>query len=185
MNFKQSGFNSLTSRRPYYLLKLLKNNPNVIYSDIDTIWMADPRPFFKGNLDFWAQIDGIIDGSPYFEGYIPFICTGFLALRATRNTLKMLREWHRVTKMDPSNVQDQDVLQRIAFELSSDFGALPMKYFPSGNIYFESMSKVERDEVVVLHNNYIVGKDRKIQRFKSFDLWAQDFEKGKIEQGLE
>ena len=179
MNFKQPGFNSLTSRRPYYLLKLLKNHTNIIYSDIDTVWMKDPRPYFKGHLDFWAQIDGVIDGIPYFEGYIPFICTGFLALRSTKKSVKMLRQWLRVIKTDPLKHQDQEVIQKIAFELSVDFGVLPMKYFPNGNIYFKSMSRQERNEVALVHNNYIVGKERKIKRFKDFHLWAEEYINGK------
>ena len=76
MEYNNPGFNLLTSRRSTYLLKLLKKYPKVIYTDIDTIWKQDPRPYFKGDYDFWAQIDGVIEGQPYFIGVIPFLCTG-------------------------------------------------------------------------------------------------------------
>ena len=89
MNYRSLGFNLLTSRRPFYLLSLIKAYQKIIYSDIDTVWMKDPRPYFKGNLDFWAQIDGVIEGSPYFDGYIPYICTGFIAIRSTKKSMKM------------------------------------------------------------------------------------------------
>ena len=81
MNYNSSGFNELVKRRPKYLLKLLRQHQKIIYSDIDTIWLKDPRPYLSGNFDFWAQIDGVISGLPYVEGYIPFFCTGFLALQ--------------------------------------------------------------------------------------------------------
>ena len=76
MNYNSPGFNTLTSRRSSYLLKLMKKYPKIIYSDVDTVWKQDPRPFLKGDFDFWAQIDGVLEGQPYFDGYIPYICTG-------------------------------------------------------------------------------------------------------------
>ena len=180
MNYKKEGFNKLTSRRAYYLSRLIEHYDKIIYSDIDTIWKKDPRPYFKGGqFDFWAQIDGVIEGSPYFKGFIPFICTGFLALRSTPITLKLLQKWQNVTAANPILHQDQNVIQRIAFELDANYAVLPMELFPSGRLYFETMSNQDREKIVVLHNNFIVGKEKKITRFKNFHLWALDFKDGK------
>ena len=41
------------------------------------------------------------------------------------------------------------------------------------------MSELLRKDVVFIHNNYIIGKAKKIQRFQQFDIWAQDFMQGK------
>ena len=91
MNYRSIGFNLLTSRRPFYLLSLIKIYKKIIFSDIDTVWMGDPRPYFKNDrFDFWSQIDGVIEGSPYFKGFIPFICTGFLALKSTSKTFVVI-----------------------------------------------------------------------------------------------
>ena len=49
MNYKKEGFNKLTSRRAYYLSSLIEHYDKIIYSDIDTIWKKDPRPYFKGS----------------------------------------------------------------------------------------------------------------------------------------
>ena len=88
MNYQQTGFNLLTNRRPANLLKLMEIYERIIYSDIDIIWKSDPRPYFKGNFDFWAQLGGVIDGSPYLDGYMPYICTGFFALQRTKKKQK-------------------------------------------------------------------------------------------------
>ena len=138
MNYQEPGFNSLTSRRSYYLLSVLKTHKNVIYTDIDTVWLSDPRPYFKGegDVDFWSQIDGAIDGFPYFKGFIPYICTGFLALKSTNKTMEMLTQWHVITSRNRAINQDQNVLQKIVFELSVNFRVLPIKYFPFGKAYF-------------------------------------------------
>ena len=176
MNYRSLGFNLLTSRRPFYLLSLIKVYQKIIYSDIDTVWMEDPRPYFKNNdLDFWAQIDGVIDGSPYFQGFVPFICTGFLALKSTSKTLEMLNVWQEVTSKNKLYDQEQNLLQKIAFEVGVNFGVLPTRHFPYGLIYFNAMRKKERSHVVVLHNNYVFCKEKKIQRFKDYQLWAPEF----------
>lgn len=177
MNYQNPGFNLLTSRRPFYLWTLLKQHKKIIYSDIDTIWMEDPRPYFKGHeIDFWAQIDGVIEGSPYFEGFLPYICTGFLALKSTDKSLEMLKQWHEITSADKLEFQEQNMLQKIAFDLSVNFAVLPVRHFPYGMAYFESMPRNERSDVVIIHNNYIIGKEKKIQRFKNFQLWAAEFQ---------
>ena len=178
MNYQSPGFNLLTSRRPFYLLSLTKMYDNIIYSDIDALWLKDPRPHFKGtDIDFWAQIDGVIEGRPYFEGFIPHICTGFLALKSTPKTMKMLEQWHTITSIDKSQFQEQNMLQKVAFELSLNFAVLPVRYFPFGIAYFGPMSEHEHCEVVIVHNNFIIGKKKKIQRFKDFQLWALDYQK--------
>ena len=171
MDYQNPGFNLLTNRRSWYLLKLLDLYENIIYTDIDTIWLGDPRKYLKGNLDIWVQIAGVIDGAPYLDGFIPFICTGFIVLHSSEKTKKLMLEWNHETRKNQAVMQDQNVFQKVVFDRSIDFGVLPMKYFPCGRDYFELMSEESRKEVVLIHNNFIVGRDKKIQRFKEFSLW--------------
>ena len=171
MDYQNPGFNLLTNRRSWYLLKLLDLYENIIYTDIDTIWLGDPRKYLKGNLDIWVQIAGVIDGAPYLDGFIPFICTGFIVLHSSEKTKKLMLEWNHETRKNQAVMQDQNVFQKVVFHHSIDFGVLPMKHFPCGRDYFELMSEESRKEVVLIHNNFIVGRDKKIQRFKEFSLW--------------
>ena len=67
MNYMQPGFKKLVKKRPNYLKILLKKFNHIIYTDVDTIWFKDPRPFFTGNYDFWGQIDGLIHRKPFIE----------------------------------------------------------------------------------------------------------------------
>ena len=62
MNFNQPGFLEVEKKRPAYLLHMLRQNSKIIYTDIDTIWLRDPRPSLTGNFDFWGQIDGLLEG---------------------------------------------------------------------------------------------------------------------------
>jgi hypothetical protein len=45
---------------------------------------------------------------------------------------------------------------------------LPRKEFPNGLIYFD---RKMRSNVVVVHNNYIIGHENEEQRFKNVGLW--------------
>ena len=40
-----------------YLLDLVESHRHVIYSDVDTVWLRDPRPFFTGANDAWIPLD--------------------------------------------------------------------------------------------------------------------------------
>ena len=62
MNFLAPGFLKIVKKRSVYLAQLIENYANIIYTDIDTIWLKDPRPFLDGNYDFWAPIDGVLHG---------------------------------------------------------------------------------------------------------------------------
>ena len=65
MNFNKPGFKLIDKKRPAYILELLQKYPKLIYTDIDTVWLRDPRPYLIGDYDFWGQIDGVLDGKPY------------------------------------------------------------------------------------------------------------------------
>ena len=69
---------------------------------------------------------------------------------------------------------NQPLFQKAVYEISANGRILPMKYFPSGRRYFEIMKEKDRKNVFVIHNNFIVGKNNKINRFKEFDLWIPD-----------
>ena len=93
MNHNGEGFKKLVSRRPDYLLKILKKYPRIIFTDIDTIWFIDPRPYLTGDYDFWAQIDGIIDGKPYFSGFIhTLLLYGFFGITSNWNINEFIKE---------------------------------------------------------------------------------------------
>ena len=111
-----------------------------------------------------------------FSGYVPYFCTGFLALRKTPETLLLLKNWDYLNgKYDECN---QVTFQKAVLASNVNGRVLPIRFFPSGNIYFEQMSRFFHDDVIVLHNNFIVGKNKKIHRFRYFQLWYA--EQGKI-----
>lgn len=57
-----------------------------------------------------------------------------------------------------------------------DLCLLPQSAFPTGGLYFKNGTWVQETNGmhVIIHNNYITGFDKKIQRFHDFGLWLVD-----------
>lgn len=53
---------------------------------------------------------------------------------------------------------------------------LPQTAFPSGGLYFtnETWVKETKGKHAIIHNNYIIGYDEKMKRFRDFGLWLVD-----------
>lgn len=47
--------------------------------------------------------------------------------------------------------------------------ALPTHKFQSGETYF--LKKKEQESALVVHNNFIIGADKKRKRFKEYGMW--------------
>lgn len=131
-------------------------NSNIIHSDVDTIWFEDPRPHFIGNYDFFGQLDGVIDGRPYLSGYVPYFCTGFLALRNTKLTLKLIRTWSLDMKNNENDVE-QVKFNALVNKLHINGRVLPMATFPCGTLYFQQMPQSYRNKAIIVHNNFVFG----------------------------
>ena len=71
------------------------------------------------------------------------------------------------------NENDQWVFNRMVFENSANVRSLPMLKFPYGELYFDKMPANFRKSVVLIHNNWILGKTKKIERFIEYNLWAE------------
>ena len=55
--YESPAYKNLVSNRPAYLLEIFQSYSKIIYTDIDTVWLEDPRPFFTGNYDMWISLD--------------------------------------------------------------------------------------------------------------------------------
>ena len=54
-----------------------------------------------------------------------------------------------------------------------------MLKFPYGELYFDRMPANLRKSVVLIHNNWITGKTKKIERFIEYNLWAESLHESK------
>ncbi|XP_052818444.1 uncharacterized protein LOC128244482 [Mya arenaria] len=152
----------LVGKRPYHILDYLERGKNIVYIDTDTVWLQAPFQYFTGDYDLWVQMEH--QGS---------YCTGLMAIRTRPNTLELIRTW-RERMIDIDNKKnDQDGFNDIVRNFSSNvrIKGLDTKRFPDGYQYFEKYNDKQRKDVVVVHNNWIIGHGKKLGRFKDMKLW--------------
>ena len=77
-------------------------------------------------------------------------------------------------------VGNQKSFQKAVYHNDVNGKSLPITKFANGKVFFERMPTYRRKAVVLVHNNFIVGKHKKILRFKDFNLWNPCIVKGKL-----
>ena len=156
-NFRSASFNKLVSERPSHILRYLEMGNNVLYCDTDTVWLQDPFPYLVGDLDIWAQMD------------MNEFCTGFLAIQSNTRTIQFIKDWklYMSGRSGKNDQQGFNAMNKSMLRIQK----LDNTLFPSGYLYFKVFSDEQRSNSVVVHNNFILGHDVKVRRFKTFGLW--------------
>jgi Nucleotide-diphospho-sugar transferase/Polysaccharide biosynthesis len=173
-DYNTTNYKAMVSARPLHILHQLRQGRHVIYSDIDTVWRSSPLPFLSSVMaepvhDALFQVD--LDESYIKPHYKPFYCTGFMALRTNRRTRKLMVEWQRALRSKPD--LNQPVFNNILRQKSDVRHApLPRDTFPNGRDYFVNYTSAQRQATVIVHNNFIIGRDIKRDRFIEHGLWS-------------
>ena len=96
------------------------------------------------------------------------IITGFLAIKDTAATRELLKKWNQVLTTRPQ--LNPPAFNRAIIEQGPNILQLPLSrtHFPSGDLFFDQQ-RVRH--TVVVHNNFIIGFDNKVARFKRTGLW--------------
>eukprot|EP01062_Namystynia_karyoxenos_P072602 TRINITY_DN688_c0_g1_i3.p1 TRINITY_DN688_c0_g1~~TRINITY_DN688_c0_g1_i3.p1 ORF type:complete len:311 (+),score=83.77 TRINITY_DN688_c0_g1_i3:102-1034(+) len=182
-----AGFNRLVTRRAGHILQVLREGKRIIYSDLDTIWLHDPVPYFRAPYDMWAQVER--DVYPKEPQWRPFYCSGIIAALPTPNAIAVMEAWDKQMATQSALLDDQvpfnDVLHRREHVAAID--ALPPHRFPNGLVYFykegaprivararNTHGQYDRSQAVIIHNNHAQGKGKqedKIMRLKRHGLW--------------
>ncbi|KFK27221.1 hypothetical protein AALP_AA8G353300 [Arabis alpina] len=189
-DYGSQGFYNLTSRRPQHLLQLLELGYNVMYNDIDMVWLQDPFQYLEGSHDVYFTDDKTeikhLNHSHNFS--IPeqngwsYICSCMLFLRPTNAAKLLMKKWIEEIQAQPwfngMNGNDQPALNRALRKTPGqvDLYLLSQAAFPTGGLYFRNAKWVKetKGKHVIIHNNYIKGFDKKMRRFHDFGLWLVD-----------
>ena len=155
-------YKALMSHRPRSIMTLMRrfNISKLLFADIDSVWLGDPVEFFLPGYDLIASVDG-------FSGQAPFICGGFVAYISTPKTWELLQAWNKELQVTPQH--NQPMLNSLVRRLRVRVLALPSLHFPSGKMFFERNT---RKYAVVVHANFMVGRERKVKALKEAGLWA-------------
>ncbi|KAM1578800.1 hypothetical protein FF1_040669 [Malus domestica] len=170
--------------------QILELGYNVMYNDVDMVWLADPFPYFEGNHDVYFT-DDMTSVKPLKHSHdLPppgkkgrtYICSCMIFLRPTSGAKLVMKKWIEELKDQPwsreKKANDQPAfnwaLDKLANEV--DLYLLPQAAFPTGGLYFKNKTWVRETKGmhVIIHNNYILGFEKKIKRFHDYDLWLVD-----------
>ena len=172
-DYQSPMYNKLVTSRPSRLLSILCcpqiPSKNLIYADVDAVWVRDPIPYVQEALYGTQHLD-LVAQNDNDSGY----CTGFLGMKRNDRIIHLLAQWERnVVPTLPNQEKFQDAMSSpLLTHLGLRHGVLPISQFPPGYIYFDpDVGEAEREKAVIVHNNWIVGSQNKTNRFKKWNLW--------------
>eukprot|EP01134_Creolimax_fragrantissima_P008628 CFRG8628T1 len=173
-SYQSDDYNRLVSSRASVLLEFTLRDIPVIYTDTDTVWQKDPFPYVNERKRAGDDIATIVDVGDH--------CTGFIAVFPSERTLAFLQEWVNYHK--ENTTLNQPAFNSLARKFKKNkrirIGRLSKTLFPSGKTYFEGWGNTtihaeDRKSAVIVHNNFIIGYKKKVQRFKDNNgLWLLD-----------
>ena len=100
------SFNLMAGRRPQYILKFLKLGYDVLYSDIDTVWLADPFSHFTDpSVTLFIQSDP----ENRFDSIDHILCTGYMLLKANDHAIDLMTRWEKALMKEPGSTVNQEV----------------------------------------------------------------------------
>jgi Nucleotide-diphospho-sugar transferase len=84
-----------------------------------------------------------------------------------------MNDWRDALAAKPKLNQPafNDVLFQTQSKTGIRHGPLPRWAFPNGNDYYEVFDDTKRAKAVVVHNNFMVGHDKKRDHFITEGLW--------------
>ncbi|XP_071943566.1 uncharacterized protein [Antedon mediterranea] len=166
-------YKKLVYRRPRYILDELEKDRNVFFCDVDTVWLQDPFPYFVGDYDIILQRD------MFFKKHVAY-CAGMVYFRSSNLVNNFVKDWTQQTLKEnlKSNKNDQTILNALllykSYSSTLKRKVLNSDEFPNGQLFFNDSRIAYRNEAVVVHNNWVIGHDIKVERFKKTELWLVD-----------
>jgi rhamnogalacturonan II specific xylosyltransferase len=171
LTYGTKEYNVMMLSRTKHILRHLQSGENVIFTDVDTVWRKDPRPFLTGSaIDAWFQKE---------RGEVA--CAGFFAMRSNKNTISFVKRWMAANSVmehrqrGRRGIHDQDVLNRLfKRDHSMKRKFLAAALFPVGIFFFQMLSDIERLETVVVHFNWVGGYNNKKRKMQEYGMWLGD-----------
>ena len=191
--FNTDGFEKLTSTRPRLILAFVKLGYTTMYSDVDTVWrknaLAEVERMGSPAVLFWESKPKWL--SSYMMYLAPTDNNTFM-LQKWHEEASSGRHSHDQAALNAVLGYDTDPGQKPGYlkdyYIRLEKESFPYKLanaakFPPGVTYFKApsagatgklsahTSNLKSNIVVVIHNNWITGKENKLERFIEHGLW--------------
>lgn len=158
--------------RTRMILEALKLGYNVLHTDVDVYFYRDPfddLPCQDGSCDAAILWDGVVHNA------------GFLYLHATPRAIQLYEDMQNTAETTRKDDQTalNDALNRLGKNIN--FVTLPIKKYACGKNFYElrrnsgdGLTAEFVKDTIVAHNNWIVGIEAKVYRFKEMQQWYFD-----------
>jgi hypothetical protein len=153
-----SGFRKIHYYKWPIIQKIYQKHKELCWVDTDIVFLKDPSEYISGHKTFIAQND--------HPG--PRACGGFLVFNDSEITESLIGE------MAANTTEDDQILLNHYIENSykTNYTPLPRNLFPNGKTYYELENKdILRKYAYILHNNWMVGIETKMSKFKEEGYW--------------
>jgi hypothetical protein len=149
-----SGFRNIVKYKWRIIQEVYRQHKELCWVDTDIVFKENPTEYVKEQEEVLFQSDS--PGST--------LCSGFMVFNKSVECESMINECALEEEED-----DQLLINKIALDKYYDNVALLNEdLFPNGHVYYQQDRK---ENAVIVHNNWMVGIEAKIQHFKDENLW--------------
>jgi hypothetical protein len=163
-DFGSEGFRDITARKVKAIEIMLREGYFVFYLDTDIVLLDNPvRHYFTlPAAPVYMQSD-----TTNFNINTPGEhCTGVIFMSPSLKTADIMNKASNlILGLPPGKLDDQNILNKTLKARTLD-----PKAYPNGHRYFKHKDRCW-NKPILIHNNYIIGLDAKIDRFKKHGLW--------------
>ena len=171
--YKDQNWRKVTLTKFKCILDILKKGYFTFYLDTDIVILGNIflNIFSLEPKDMWIQKDGD------FTKRSSTLCTGCMFFNPTRKSIAFLEN---LIKINHNFADDQDTLNSYMKKGGQQilYGVLDPNDYPNGAYYFgetpNGRIRLKKNRCVkplLIHNNFIVGIEKKNERFKKHGLW--------------
>ena len=157
------GFRKIHMYKWPIIKKIYQEHKQLCWVDTDIVFLKNPTEYLTGHKTFRAQND--------YPGHRAG--GGFLVFNDSEMTESLIEDM----STNPERRFDQHLLNYyIEGAYKTHYKPLPRELFLNGKTYYELLDTTKTKEELVrsayiLHNNWMVGIDNKISKFKEEGYW--------------
>jgi len=151
---ENSGFRNIVKNKWSIIQKIYQEHKNLCWVDTDIVFVENPTEYISGHEEVLFQGDS--PGST--------LCSGFMVFNESKECEQMINDCASSEGKD-----DQLIINDVAInKYPENIAILSRDLFPNGYAYY---TEGKKENALIVHNNWMVGVDTKIEKFKEENLW--------------
>ncbi len=175
--YGSTDFHRKTNSRNNLILEALKLGYTVLNTDIDLYFVSNPLPEVISTCE--RQSVSGCDLAPLWDN--THWNSGFVYIRPTKNSIALYQgmvERFALVDRDDQLILNDVIKAMEKKQMGLNLAGLDQEKFANGHVVFGNGMQLKKDidisQRIVIHNNWIKGKDIKIMRFKLMGMWDFD-----------